>query len=154
VQQVAWCSLLGLMLVGVGAGPAVAAEVSEVELAAPTGETVGWKRWLEVNGPAAVVLWAPWVPGAEAALDRIDELGATARNRGLELVIVVVQEPLEESRKALAGRRVNWLHDRYGRLLKIYRVVEVPRLLIVDSEGALLRSGAVNPEGLTPGGPS
>ena len=52
-------------------------------------------------------------------------------------VVVDVQEDFEAAEKALSGRGFEWLHDRHGAILKEYRLIEVPILVIVDSEGRL-----------------
>jgi len=64
----------------------------------------------------------------------------------LNLVLLDVQETLEEGRRALSDREIAWLHDRHGALLKRYRVIDVPSLLIVAADGESLGRLAAVPD--------
>jgi hypothetical protein len=75
---------------------------------------------------------------AEATMDEHTSLAEACTEAGLHLVVLDVQESLEDGRAALAGREVGWLHDRHGSLLKMYRVIEVPSLLLVAADGEQL----------------
>ncbi len=112
------------------------------------GRPVEWAEWLAENGPVAVLLWASWVPDAAATLDDIDTITAAARRRNLELILVVVQEPLSEAHRSLDGIDIRWFHDRYGHLLKENRVVSIPRLLVFSGEGAVTERIEVGPESI------
>lgn len=116
-------------------------------VATPDGRPVGWSDWLAERAPVALLMWASWVPDAERVLDDLGPVAAELRGRNLDLVVIVVQETLDEARAGLAGRDVEWLHDRYGLLLKQYRVVSIPRLLILDDEGKVAESRATGPSG-------
>jgi hypothetical protein len=61
------------------------------------------------------------------------------------MVIIAVQEPIEDSRQAL-GSGPGWLHDRHGSILKAYRVIRVPAMLVVDSDGRVLERLEALPE--------
>lgn len=143
---------IGVVAVTVAAF-AVSASCAELELTSSDGERVVWSSWLADRGPAAVLLWASWVPRSGDALGELDGLAAAARQADLVLVVVAVQEPLEDARRALGGRDVVWLHDRYGQLLKELRVVKIPRLVVVDRDGGIERvlpaeaAALRNPEG-------
>jgi hypothetical protein len=65
---------------------------------------------------------------------------------GLHLVVLDVQETLEDGRAALDRREIGWLHDRHGALLKKYRVIEVPSLLLVAADGESLAKLDATPE--------
>ena len=114
------------------AGPAGAADLA---LTDPAGTAVAWSEWIAANGPAAVLVWASWAPGANAAIDGLAELGETARSRGLKLVVIDVHEELEAAHRGLDRTGVPWLHDRHGSILKEYRLIRLPILLAVDQNG-------------------
>jgi len=101
-------------------------------LTTPDDQPVIWSEWVDANAPVAAILWASWTPGARATLDRLGDLSSAARLRGLHLVLVSVQEPIDDARRALEGTEVEWLHDRYGGLLKRYRVVSIPALVVLE----------------------
>ena len=130
---------LGVPSVGVTAG---------TTLTTPDGSPVVWSDWVADQAPVAVLLWASWVPSAEETLADLDQITAAARANGLNLVIVAVQETLEEAAESLEGVDVGWLHDRYGHLLKDYRVVVIPRLLVFSEDGREFERLEVSPESL------
>ena len=103
-----------------------------------SGAPVVWTDWVRKRGPVAVLVWASWAPDSGTAMDRYQELAAACRESGLYLIVLDVQESLEDGRTALASRKVGWLHDRYGALLKQYRVIVVPSLLVVAADGSPL----------------
>ncbi|HSO24500.1 MAG TPA: hypothetical protein VLT81_16475 [Chondromyces sp.] len=103
-----------------------------------SGAPVAWSDFVARRGPVAVLVWASWAPGAAEVLDRWDELATAARDRALNMVILDVQEPLEDARRALGGSEVEWVHDRHGALLKNYRVIVVPSIVIVSPQGKAL----------------
>ncbi len=115
--------------------PVAAQTPVPVVVTAPDGRSLDWSRWLGDAGPAAVLLWSSWAPRGDEVLAEVEAIEAVCRRRGLELVLVTVQEELEESAAALRGRDLRWLHDRHGALLKRYRVVRVPSLLVIDDRG-------------------
>ena len=102
--------------------------------------------WVSKRGPVAVLVWASWAPTAEATMDGHAGLSKACANAGLHLVVLDVQESLEDGRSALGGREVGWLHDRHGALLKKYRVIEVPSLLLVTADGEQLAKLDATPE--------
>jgi len=112
------------------------------------GRPVVWSEWLEENGPVAVILWASWVPDAATALDNIEPITAAARDRDLEVILVVVQESLSDAKQSLEGVDIRWFHDRYGHLLKENRVVSIPRLLVVSGDGTVVETLEVNEESI------
>jgi ABC-type sugar transport system substrate-binding protein len=109
---------------------------------------VRWSEWVAANGPAVVLVWASWAPAASAAVDGLPELAAVARRQGLKLVVVDVQEELEAARRGLERAGVAWLHDRHGAILKQYRLIQLPMLLVVDQEGRELARMAPSAESL------
>ncbi len=128
------------MLLGIALIPGMAAaqnRAAEVAVTAPDGSPVQWSRLLEQHGPVAVLFWASWSPRGRSTLAACGRLREAARKRGLELLIVDVQESLPDARYALADSGIPWVHDRYGRLLRRYRVLRIPRLLVIAKNGGV-----------------
>jgi hypothetical protein len=111
-----------------------------------SGAPIAWTDWVAKRGPVAVLVWSSWAPDAEAAMDGYEALAAACADSGLHLVVLDVQETLEEGRAALGAHEVGWLHDRHGALLKQYRVIEVPSLLLVAADGSHLAKMEASPE--------
>ncbi|MFC2144098.1 TlpA family protein disulfide reductase [Acidobacteriota bacterium] len=111
-----------------------------------SGAPIAWTDWVAKRGPVAVLVWASWAPTAEATMDGYADLAAACADAGLHLVVLDVQESLEDGRAALGGREVGWLHDRHGALLKKYRIIEVPSLLLVAADGGPLAKLETTPE--------
>lgn len=132
-RRVIWAGVLAAVVVVVF--PAVAAEVTLTE---PGGGSVRWSEWLAGNGPAAVLVWASWAPAASATVDDLDDLAAAAEAQHLELVVVAVQESVEEAGEVLGRTGKSWLHDRHGSILKEYRLIRVPTLVVIDADGGVL----------------
>ena len=130
-------SLAALVLCAVGAGEPVC-DGAEITVTSPSGESVAWSGWVRDHGPLGVVLWASWAPGGDRARTGLDDLAKAAAERGLEPVLVAVQEPFEEAADGLEGVRVGWFHDRHGALLKQYRVVSIPALVVLDADGRVI----------------
>lgn len=139
---------LAILVVVVAIGFPCAVHAAEASIANASGLPVLWSDWVEENAPVVVLLWASWVPDADQTLAAIGELTAAAKDRDLELVLIVVQEPLEEARDSLENIDVDWYHDRYGRLLKDYRVVSIPRLLVLAEDGRAIERLDANPQAL------
>ncbi len=121
---------------------------AETTLTTPDGEPVVWSEWVAENAPVAVLLWASWVPAADETLGDLDRITSAARAHDLDLVVVAVQEPLEDATEILDGANVNWLHDRFGHLLKDHRVVTIPRLLVFEKDGRVVERLEVSPDSL------
>jgi hypothetical protein len=121
-----------------GADPRLADGVS--------GAPVAWTDWVAKRGPVAVLVWASWAPDAHESLTAYDALATACADAGLHLVLLDVQETLEEGRAALASSDFGWLHDRHGALLKQYRVIEVPSLLLVSADGSALAKLHATPD--------
>jgi len=103
-----------------------------------SGAPIAWSDWVGKRGPVAVLVWASWAPGAGAVIDNWEQIVEECRESGLHPVILVVQESLAEGRAALGPREIPWIHDRHGALLKKYRVIKVPSILVVSAEGEAL----------------
>lgn len=129
-----WRTILWALIVLLTVLPVAAADLVLLE----DGRTaVGWNDWRRDHVPVALLVWASWAPTADAVLAGLAELESAAGERGLRLAVLAVQEPVEDSRAALAGRNVDWLHDRHGALLKELRVIRVPALVVVEAGGGV-----------------
>jgi len=113
-------------------------ESADLGVAGPDGSSIQWSTWLEDHGPSAVVLWASWIPDADATLKEMSGIVDTAASRELDAVLISVQESHDEARAAIGTRDFPWLNDRYGGLLKDLRVVKIPALVIVAQDGTVL----------------
>lgn len=111
-----------------------------------SGAPIAWTDWVAKRGPVAVLVWASWAPEADATMDGHGGLATACSEAGLHLVVLDVQETLEDGRAALNGREIGWLHDRHGALLKKYRIIEVPSLLLVAADGEPLAKFDATPE--------
>ena len=128
--------VLSLLLATVGS--AVVDAASPVLLMGPDGVPRGPSDWLDEHDRTAVLVWASWIPGAEEVLADAEALRQVCVERGLRLLVVAVQEPVEASRSLLDSRDLPWLHDRHGALLKTYRVTRIPVLVLLEPDGTLI----------------
>ena len=139
-----------LVALAVAASVAVAAwgqpGSERLTFVSPDGGLLVWAEWLETSGPAAVVMWSSWAPGSEQFLESLRGLGEACAARGLALIVVAVQEPLEDARRALSKTTVQWVHDRHGASLKRYRVISIPGLVVLDRRGAVVERLEPTPE--------
>ena len=116
-----------------------------------SGAPLVWSDWVAKRGPAAVLVWASWAPEAKSVAGDYQAFARASREAGLHLVLLDVQESLEDGRQALAGSGINWIHDRHGGLLKLYRVIKVPSVIVVAEDGSLLQRLDATPEALIVG---
>lgn len=135
-----------LVLAVMFAFPAVAADPPVVD--GVSGAPLVWSDWVAKRGPVAVLVWASWTPEAGVVVRRYGEFADACRDAGLHLVVLDVQESLEDGRKALAGTGISWIHDRHGALLKHYRVIDVPSVIVIGTDGNLLQRLAATPEAI------
>jgi hypothetical protein len=126
-----------------------AVAAADLHLSAADRTPVRWQEWLAERGTCAVLMWASWAPGTEIDPAVVESYTRAAESVGLTLVLVAVQESFEDAHRALSGTQMTWLHDRHGTILKEYRVIEIPYLIIVDGEGTLLARLEPTPEALT-----
>jgi len=129
-------AILFTLVLVFGASIAAAADPRLVD--GVSGAPIAWTDWVAKRGPVAVLVWASWAPKADATMDQHADLASACVEAGLHLVVLDVQETLEDGRAAMDDHEVAWLHDRHGALLKRYRVIEVPSLLLVAADGEAL----------------
>lgn len=108
------------------------------------GRSESFDSWLGANGPAVLMVWATWAPRADTALERLARIRRACEERDIALVLVDVQEPYEVGREALRQYGLPWIHDRHGQLLKHFRIIKIPRLLLVGAGGELISQADVS----------
>jgi hypothetical protein len=116
----------------------VNAEAADLIVVQPDGSPIRWQEWLEANGSAAVLVWSSWLPAGPDALESVTALERAAGEAGLDFVVVGVQESFEDTAARLRPSGVDWLHDRHGSILKEYRLIDLPAVLVVDPAGKAL----------------
>ncbi len=138
--------LVVLVLVSLIAGVATAADPPLVD--GVSGAPLVWSDWVAKRGPVAVVVWASWAPDARSVIANYQAIARAGREVGLHTVLLDVQETLADGRKALGGTSVNWIHDRHGALLKQYKVIKVPSVIVVAADGTLQQRLDATPSAL------
>jgi CheY-like chemotaxis protein len=116
-----------------------------------SGAPIVWSDWVAKRGPVAVLVWASWAPQSASVAASYQAFAKAGREAGLHMVLLDVQEPLADGRKALSGSSVNWIHDRHGALLKQYRVITVPSVIVISADGELQQRLEATPEALRAG---
>ena len=138
--------MLLFALAAVLATPAAAADPPLVD--GVSGAPLVWSDWVAKRGPVAVLVWASWAPEAQTVVGNYQAYARATRDSGWHLVLLDVQESLADGRKALAGTGINWIHDRHGGLLKLYRVISVPSVVVISADGQVLQRLKATPEAL------
>ncbi len=116
-----------------------------------SGAPLVWSEWVAKRGPVAVLVWASWAPQSASVAADYQAFAKAGREAGLHMVLLDVQESLADGRKALAGMNVNWIHDRHGALLKQYRVITVPSVIVIGADGEVQQRLDATPEALRAG---
>jgi hypothetical protein len=136
------CHRISALVLAVGAMAAVVAlparAADELLMKDADGNPVRWSEWLDKQAPAAVLVWSSWVPQSRAVAERFPAIQRVCSDRGLTMVVVDVQESYEAASSVLRGRGATWLHDRHGAILKQYRVIQVPALVVMDRNGEIM----------------
>lgn len=114
------------------------AQAADLTLAEPGGASVRWTEWIASHGPAAVLVWASWAPDGRDLVTEVAGLAAAARSKQLELVVVSVQESEDAAARELGSLNIRWLHDRHGAILKEYRIIRVPALVVIDRDATVV----------------
>ncbi len=112
------------------------------------GVSIDWDDWLTEHGSSAAVLWASWLPEDQRDIERLAAIKRVAADKGLDFVVIALQEPISASRDALGSSGLQWLHDRHGAMLKHLLVYRVPTLAVIHSDGAVLARLRPDPEAL------
>jgi hypothetical protein len=126
--------------------PVIAQADPSPQLVDAVGNPVDWPEWVSERAPVAVLVWSTWVPESRETASNFDALRRACGERELDFVVVDVQEPHDSARRVLDALGVTWLHDRHGAMLKHYRVIRLPVLLVVDSNGEVIGRLEATPE--------
>ncbi len=103
----------------------------------PDGVNVEWSDWLAAHGSTAVVIWASWLPEEQRDIQGLADIRQVATDKGLDFVVIAIQEPVDASRKALGPSGLQWLHDRHGAMLQHLLIYRVPALAVVHKDGTV-----------------
>ncbi len=128
----------GALILSMFLGVTHAQESPSPSLTGPANETVRWDQWVSAHEGGVVVFWASWLPPERRNPALLERIRNEAADLKLAFIVVAVQEPIDDSRRALKPSGLPWLHDRHGALLKHLRVFRIPAITVVDGEGNVL----------------
>ncbi len=123
---------------GIHVAAAQAGTPAVTGIVASDSTPVRWSSWVARHGPVVLVVWASWLPRSDAALAQLGPLREACHTRGLSLAVADVSETFAHASAALRKVKISWIHDRHGSILKHYRLVRIPCLLILDRKGHLV----------------
>jgi len=88
------------------------------------------------TGPALLVFWNSWLPGAGDFVGLIGEVEQAAAASGRAGVVVVFQdEPANATGVAHTAPSLIWVVDRHGQLLRRFQVTRAPSVVAVEAGG-------------------
>ncbi|MEP0774277.1 MAG: TlpA family protein disulfide reductase [Acidobacteriota bacterium] len=108
------------------------------DLRTPSGGPFNLSELL-TPGPAVVVLWSSWLPGAQEFAAVLPEVEAAAARRGWRGVVVLFQDEPAEGLAKLPQRGLSWPRalDARGELLRQLKISRAPVVLLVNGQGAV-----------------
>jgi len=127
--------MLGLIVaVVVGASPGSMQEVEPVAASPFSLETTLAK------GPAVLVFWNSWLPGANEFVPVVEEVDRAAAEHGWPGAVVVFQDDGDSWVRSIgaAGATLPRVLDRRGELLRRFKVTRAPTVLVVGRRGEVL----------------
>ena len=93
---------------------------------------------LIARGPAVLVFWNSWLPGAAEFVALLPEVERAAAASGRTGVVVVFQDDaaagVETARRTPS---LIWVVDRHGQLLRRFQVTRAPSVVAVDKGGGV-----------------
>ncbi len=97
-------------------------------------------------GPAVVVLWSSWLPGAQEFAALLPDIEEAARGRGWRGVVVLFQDDPTEGLSRLPQRGLFWprVVDARGELARRFKLSRAPVVLLVNADGAVLAQAGPN----------
>lgn len=112
--------------------------VPAADLRTPSGGPFALSELL-TPGPAVVVLWSSWLPGAQEFAAVLPEVEAAASRRGWRGVVVLFQDEPAEGLAKLPQRGLSWPRavDARGELLRQLKISRAPVVLVVNGQGAV-----------------
>ncbi len=89
-----------------------------------------------------VNFWASWCPPCKKELPGLNRLYLKYRSRGVRVVAVSMESSDRGIRKFLRKTAVdfNVIHDRKGRISKLYGIYSIPTTVVVDRSGTVVES--------------
>lgn len=119
-----------------------------VELRTSTGVPFSLEALL-ARGPAVVVLWNSWLPGAEAFSALLPEIERAAEAKGFPGVIVIFQDEAREAGKHLP-HELRWpvVTDERGELARRLRISKAPVVLVLLPDQTVQARGGPDAEGV------
>lgn len=90
-------------------------------------------------GPAVVVLWSSWLPGAQEFAALLPEVEEAASKRGWRGVVVLFQDDPSEGLSRLPQRGLTWPRavDARGELVRQLKISRAPVVLLVNAGGVV-----------------
>lgn len=90
-------------------------------------------------GPAVVVLWSSWLPGAQEFAAVLPEVEVAAARRGWRGVVVLFQDEPTEGLAKLPATGLTWprVVDARGELLRQLKISRAPVVVLVNAQGAV-----------------
>jgi hypothetical protein len=94
---------------------------------------------LLAHGPAVIVFWNSWLPGADAFARLVPEIESAAHEHGWPGVLVVFQEDKPGAAARLGSGAGTLVHviDPHGELLRRFHVTKAPAVLLVEKNGTV-----------------
>lgn len=116
----------------------VALALPAADLRTPAGTPFSLAEVL-TPGPAVVVLWSSWLPGAQEFAAVLPEVEEAARGRGWRGVVVLFQDDPTEGLSRLPQRGLTWPQalDARGELVRQLKLSRAPVVLLVNAAGAV-----------------
>jgi len=92
------------------------------------------------RGPAVLVFWNSWLPGAAEFAPLVAEIDGVAAELALPGAVVVFQDEGDAWRQGIAssGSALPRVLDRRGELLRRFKVTRAPTVLLVGRRGEVI----------------
>lgn len=116
----------------------VALALPIAELRTPAGAPFSLAEIL-TPGPAVVVLWSSWLPGAQEFAALLPEVEEAALRRGWRGVVVLFQDDPAEGLARLPQHGLSWPRavDARGELVRQMKISRAPVVLLVNATGVI-----------------
>lgn len=84
--------------------------------------------------------WASWCGPCRAAMPELKKMNDKYKNKGLEIIGVVVSDDLDKHHKAAADLGITWtqIFDNTDVIGDLYGVEGIPTLILINQEGTIL----------------
>ncbi|MBI4398044.1 MAG: TlpA family protein disulfide reductase [Candidatus Omnitrophica bacterium] len=135
------CFALGSMASAAHAG-AAEIEYQDFSLNSIEGKSVSLSGFKGKN-PVLLVFFATWCPPCRREVPELIELEKQYASKGLEIVAINVDEPLDTVQKFAAQQGINYtvVLDPGARVTEMYHVQGIPMNILFDQEGHVRHAG-------------